>query len=50
MAALRETADQGDGTGEKRCATLRRGAASLTATARRAECKRHGRRTGEGAR
>ncbi|MFE7650545.1 DUF6380 family protein [Streptomyces phaeoluteigriseus] len=42
--------DQGDAAGEKRHATLRRGAASLTATARRAEFDRHGGRTGEGAR
>ncbi|MEU2286604.1 DUF6380 family protein [Streptomyces sp. NPDC013178] len=42
--------DQGDVTGEKRHATLRCGAASLTATARRAEAGRHGGRAGEGAR
>jgi hypothetical protein len=41
---------QGDVTGEKRHATLRCGAASLTATARHAECMRHGGRAGEAAR
>ncbi|MEU0117115.1 DUF6380 family protein [Streptomyces bobili] len=42
--------EQGRTAGEKRHATLRRGAASLTATAGRAEFDRHGGRTGEGAR
>ncbi|MFG3515085.1 DUF6380 family protein [Streptomyces bobili] len=42
--------EQGDAAGEKRHATLRRGAASLTATVGRAEFDRHGGRTGEGAR
>ncbi|MEU8652629.1 DUF6380 family protein [Streptomyces sp. NPDC048737] len=45
-----EHADHGDVTGEERHATLRRDAASLTATARRAESDRHGGRAGEGAR
>ncbi|WP_373311872.1 DUF6380 family protein [Streptomyces aurantiogriseus] len=40
--------DQGDVTGEKWHATLRCGAASLTATARRAEVRRPGGRAGEG--
>ncbi|MFD4570849.1 DUF6380 family protein [Streptomyces sp. NPDC058417] len=40
----------GVGEGETRYATLRSGAASLTATARRAECNRHGGTAGEGAR
>ncbi|MER7836958.1 DUF6380 family protein [Streptomyces sp. NPDC096040] len=41
---------QADSTGEKRQATLRRGAASLTATARSAPFHRHGGRAGEAAR
>ncbi|MEV7324815.1 DUF6380 family protein [Streptomyces sp. NPDC093970] len=41
---------QADATGGKRQATLRRGAASLTATARRAPFHRHGGRAGEAAR
>jgi hypothetical protein len=45
-----DTVDQGDVTGEKWQATLRCGAASLTATARRAQFERHGGRAGEGAR
>jgi hypothetical protein len=42
--------DHGDATGEKRRATLRCGAASLTATTRGAACKHHGRPAREGAR
>ncbi|MGW1721573.1 DUF6380 family protein [Streptomyces sp. NPDC002306] len=41
---------QGDSTGEMRHATLRSGAASLTATACRARFERHDRSAGEGAR
>ncbi|MER6352703.1 DUF6380 family protein [Streptomyces sp. NPDC001634] len=41
---------QGDSTGEKRQATLRCGAASLTATTRRASFKHHGGPAGEEAR
>ncbi|MEU9381876.1 DUF6380 family protein [Streptomyces sp. NPDC048279] len=41
---------QADVTGEKRQATLRRGAASLTATARPAPLHRHGGWAGEAAR
>ncbi|MFC4507472.1 MULTISPECIES: DUF6380 family protein [Streptomyces] len=41
---------QGDAVGEKRHATLRHGAASLTATARRAEFTYHRGSAGEGAR
>ncbi|MET8247041.1 DUF6380 family protein [Streptomyces sp. NPDC005202] len=41
---------QGDSTGEKRRATLRCWTASLTATAGRGAPRRHGGRTGEGAR
>ncbi|MFI9828551.1 DUF6380 family protein [Streptomyces sp. NPDC051913] len=41
---------QGDATREKRQATLRQGAASLTATADRAPFKHRGGRAGEGAR
>ncbi|WP_219933841.1 DUF6380 family protein [Streptomyces sp. Act143] len=41
---------QGDATGGKWQATLRRGRASLTATADRAAFKHHGGRAGEGAR
>ncbi|MER6564368.1 DUF6380 family protein [Streptomyces sp. NPDC001027] len=40
----------GDATGEKRCATLRCGAASLTATACGAAFKHQGRPAREGAR
>ncbi|MGV9560523.1 DUF6380 family protein [Streptomyces sp. NPDC003522] len=43
-------ADHGDVTGGKRHATLRRDAASLTATARRTGFDRQGGRAGEGAR
>ncbi|WP_375803632.1 DUF6380 family protein [Streptomyces sp. A012304] len=50
METRGETVDQGDDTGAKRHATLRGGAASLTATARRAQCTRHGGHAGEGAR
>ncbi|MFJ8107785.1 DUF6380 family protein [Streptomyces sp. NPDC096132] len=56
MDALGDTVDQGDaagenaGTTEKRHATLRNGAASLTATTRRAEFTYHGGTAGEGAR
>ncbi|MFE0452691.1 DUF6380 family protein [Streptomyces sp. NPDC058914] len=49
MGTQDASAGRGDGTGEKRHATLRRGAASLTATTRRARCRRHGGRAGEGA-
>ncbi|MFD7133358.1 DUF6380 family protein [Streptomyces sp. NPDC059894] len=49
MGPTSDPADRGDGTGEKRHATLRRGAASLTATACRAPFPRHGGRAGEGA-
>ncbi|MFH8799121.1 DUF6380 family protein [Streptomyces sp. NPDC017936] len=45
-----DTAGRGERTGEKRRATLRCGAASLTATARRGACRRHGGRAGEDAR
>lgn len=41
---------QGDPAGEKRHATLRRPAASQTATARRGAFTHHGRAAGEGAR
>ncbi|MFG2937741.1 DUF6380 family protein [Streptomyces sp. NPDC048282] len=41
---------QGDSTGEKRQATLRCGAASLTATARPVPFRRGGGQAGEGAR
>ncbi|WP_461076765.1 DUF6380 family protein [Streptomyces deserti] len=41
---------QGDVTGEKRRATLRCGAASLTETAARAPFQQYGGRAGEGAR
>ncbi|MEU6064126.1 MULTISPECIES: DUF6380 family protein [Streptomyces] len=41
---------QGDSTGEKRHATLRCGAASLTATACRAPFNQHGGHAREGAR
>jgi hypothetical protein len=41
---------QGDAAGEKRHATLRRGTASLTATACRAPFNLHGGRAGEDAR
>jgi hypothetical protein len=41
---------QGDATGEKWHATLRRGTASLTATACRALINHHGGRAGEDAR
>ncbi|MFF9061962.1 DUF6380 family protein [Streptomyces sp. NPDC101213] len=43
-------AGPGDVTGEERHATLRRAAASLTATARRAESGRRGGHAGEDAR
>ncbi|WP_373306638.1 DUF6380 family protein [Streptomyces spinoverrucosus] len=45
-----DTLDQGDTGGEKRQATLRGGAASLTATACQGASTRHGRCAGEGAR
>ncbi|MFF8970969.1 DUF6380 family protein [Streptomyces sp. NPDC014995] len=50
MDTLGETVGRGDGTADKRHATLRRGAASLTATARRAPLERRGGRAGEAAR
>ncbi|WP_443064515.1 DUF6380 family protein [Streptomyces sp. NBC_00582] len=56
MGTVGDTVGQGDaagepaGTEEKRHATLRCGAASLSATARRAEFTYHGRAAGEGAR
>ncbi|WP_353962840.1 DUF6380 family protein [Streptomyces sp. NBC_01275] len=50
MDSAGDKLDQGDSTDEKRHATLRCGAASLTATARRAEFKQHGGYAGEGAR
>ncbi|MFF3846108.1 DUF6380 family protein [Streptomyces sp. NPDC002328] len=50
MAARGETVDRGDALGVKRCATLRRGVASLTATARRARRERHRGHAGGGAR
>ncbi|WP_374385356.1 DUF6380 family protein [Streptomyces sp. D2-8] len=42
--------DTGAAVGEKRRATLRRGAASLTETAGRAAFEQHARAAGEGAR
>ncbi|MER6347071.1 DUF6380 family protein [Streptomyces sp. NPDC001595] len=45
-----QTVDPGDDTVEKRHATLRRTAASLTAAARPGRFPRRGRRSGEGAR
>ncbi|MGW0945344.1 DUF6380 family protein [Streptomyces sp. NPDC002623] len=50
MDAAGDTVGQGDSTGEKRRATLRCGAASLTATACGAKFKHHGRPAREGAR
>ncbi|MEV1061940.1 DUF6380 family protein [Streptomyces sp. NPDC050263] len=50
MDAADDKVDQGDSTCEKRHATLRCGAASLTATACGAEFKHHGRPAREGAR
>ncbi|MEU1183388.1 DUF6380 family protein [Streptomyces sp. NPDC005820] len=56
MGAVGDTVGQGDAAGEsagtdgKRHATLRCGAASLSATARRAQFTYHGRAAGEGAR
>ncbi|MGW2046164.1 DUF6380 family protein [Streptomyces sp. NPDC001858] len=50
MDASGDKLGQGDSTGEKRRATLRCGAASLTATASGAEFKHHGRPAREGAR
>ncbi|WP_406005686.1 DUF6380 family protein [Streptomyces sp. NBC_00637] len=49
MDATGDDVGQGDPTGEKRHATLRCGAASLTATAGGAECEHHGRSAREGA-
>ncbi|WP_371270758.1 DUF6380 family protein [Streptomyces sp. yr375] len=50
MDTAGDTVGQGDATAEKRCATLRSGAASLSATARGAEFTHHGRPAREGAR
>lgn len=50
MDAAGDTVGQGDGIGEKRHATLRCGAASLTATTGGAAFKHHGRSAREGAR
>ncbi|WP_374701493.1 DUF6380 family protein [Streptomyces maremycinicus] len=49
MEATGDKVGQGDSTGEKRHATLRCGAASLTATASGAEFTHHGRSAREGA-
>jgi hypothetical protein len=55
METMGDEAVRGDavgertGTAERRRATLRRGAASLTATAHRARFEQHGRAAGEGA-
>ncbi|MFF3935730.1 DUF6380 family protein [Streptomyces phaeofaciens] len=49
MDTVGDTMGRGDATGEKRHATLRSGAASLTATARRAGFTHHGGYAGEGA-
>ncbi|WP_442819033.1 DUF6380 family protein [Streptomyces sp. NBC_01235] len=50
MDAASDKVGQGDSSGEKRHATLRSGAASLSATACGAEFKHHGRPAREGAR
>jgi hypothetical protein len=50
MGRLMDDPVDGDATGEMRQATLRQGAASLTATACRAPFGVHGGRAGEGAR
>ncbi|WP_370745928.1 DUF6380 family protein [Streptomyces sp. LUP30] len=50
MDAAGDELGQGGASAEKRHATLRRGAASLTATACGAEFKHHGRPAREGAR
>ncbi|WP_443055399.1 DUF6380 family protein [Streptomyces sp. NBC_00704] len=50
MDAAGDGQGQGGDAAEKRRATLRRGAASLTATACRAEFRHHGRPAREGAR